>query len=214
MINFYHRYLPGIAAVLAPLHALVTSATTAKSTLAWSADQTFAFCASKKRLQLAKLLHHPDPYAELTLTTDASDVAMGAVLVQHGSQPLGFFSKKLTTTQTKYSAFDKELLAVKEAVAHFRHMIEGKTLVVYTDHKPLTMVMSSTATRTPRQERHLSFISEFTTDLRHVRGEENVVADWLSRPTDSPDAGVVRVPSVVNPLSSTCLLYTSPSPRD
>ena len=33
-----------------------------------------------------------------------------------------------------------------------------------------------------RQARHLSFISEFTTDVRHIEGKNNVVADCLSRP--------------------------------
>ena len=78
--------------------------------------------------------------------------------------------------------FDKELLGIKEAIKHFRHMVEGRQFTVYTDHKPLTMVMPTATSRTPRQERHLSFISEFTTDIRHVKGDENQVADHLSRP--------------------------------
>ena len=61
-------------------------------------------------------------------------------------------------------------------------MVEGRKFTVFTDHKPLTLVMPTATTRTPRQERHLSYISEFTTDIRHVRGEENMVADHLSRP--------------------------------
>ena len=42
--------------------------------------------------------------------------------------------------------------------------------------------MPTTTAQTPRQERHLSYISEFTTDIRHVKGEQNHVADHLSRP--------------------------------
>ena len=61
-------------------------------------------------------------------------------------------------------------------------MVEGRQFAVYTDHKPLTLVMPTATSRTPRQERHLSFISEFTTDIRHVKGGENQVADHLSRP--------------------------------
>ena len=78
--------------------------------------------------------------------------------------------------------FDKELLGIKESIQHFRHMVEGRQFTVYKDHKPLTLVMPTTTTRTPRQERHLSYISEFTTDIRHVKGEQNHVADHLSRP--------------------------------
>ena len=61
-------------------------------------------------------------------------------------------------------------------------MVEGGSFLVFTGHKPLTLVMPTTTARTPRQERHLSYISEFTTDIRHVQGEKNVVADHLSRP--------------------------------
>ena len=61
-------------------------------------------------------------------------------------------------------------------------MVEGKKFTVFTDHKPLTLVMPTTTARTPRQERHLSYISEFTTDIQHVKGDQNVVADHLSRP--------------------------------
>ena len=137
---------------------------------------------SKKKLFSPALLAHPRPGVRLTLMTDASDIAIGAVLAQEDGRPLGFFSRKLSTAQQKYSAFDKELLGIKESIQHFRHMVEGRQFTVYTDHKPLTLVMPTATTRTSRQERHLSYISEFTTDIRHVKGEQNHVADHLSRP--------------------------------
>ena len=62
--------------------------------------------------------------------------------------------------------------------------------MVYTDHKPLTYVLASSVDRSPRQTNHLSFIAEFTGDIRHVKGAENIVADTLSR----PDVAAVQVP--------------------
>ena len=94
-----------------------------------------------------------------------TDASMGTVLAQEDGRPLGFFSCKLSQAQKTYSAFDKELLGIKEAIQHFRHMVEGRSFTVFTDHKPLTLVMPTTTTRTPRQEWHLSYISEFTTDI-------------------------------------------------
>ena len=41
--------------------------------------------------------------------------------------------------------------------------------------------MTSKTDRSPRQTTHLEFISQFTTDIQHVKGKENVVADFLSR---------------------------------
>ena len=55
-----------------------------------------------------------------------------------------------------------------------------------TDHKPLTYVMTSTIERPSlRQTGHLAYIAEFITDIRFVKGETNVVADALSRPSVS-----------------------------
>jgi cleavage and polyadenylation specificity factor subunit 1 len=66
---------------------------------------------------------------------------MGAVLQQRTPktwQTLGFFSQKTSTAQQKYSAYDRELLAIYEAVKHFRHMLEALHFVIFTDHTPLT----------------------------------------------------------------------------
>ena len=101
-------------------------------------------------------------------------------------------------------------------------MVEGGSFLVFTGHKPLTLVMPTTTAWTPRQERHLSYISEFTTDIRHVQGEKNVVADHLSRPImaallPAVDLEMMAHTQARDPeiqAARTCLLYTSPSPRD
>jgi cleavage and polyadenylation specificity factor subunit 1 len=108
------------------------------------------------------------------------------VLQQHVNgawQPLEFFSKKLSPAERKYSAFDRELLAMYRAVRHFRHMVEAREFCIYIDHKPVTFAynLKSTQLSSPRQCRHLDYISQFTTDLRHIAGADNVVADELSR---------------------------------
>ena len=110
---------------------------------------------------------------------------MGAVLqlkVQGNWQPLAFFSKKLSPAQRKYNAYDRELLAIYEAVRHFRHMIEARHFTIYTDHKPLIFAFHQKRDKcSPRQFRHLDFIAQFSTDIQHVTGQENIVADTISR---------------------------------
>ena len=94
------------------------------------------------------------------------------------------FSKKLKPAETRYmySTFDHELLAVYLSIKHFRYFLEGRAFHVITDHKPLTFAFNASPDRhSPRQCRHLDFISQFTTDLRHIRGVDNSVADALSR---------------------------------
>ena len=110
---------------------------------------------------------------------------VGAVLQQHINgnwHPISFFSRKLTPAETRYSTFDRELLAVYLAIKHFHHFLEGRTFHVLTDHKPLTYALHSHSNRhSPRQARQLDYISQFTFTIRHVHGVDNVVADALSR---------------------------------
>jgi transposase InsO family protein len=183
-LNYYRRFMPGFANKLAPLHGAVGDAGKAKA-ITWSKECQVSFEAAKDALADFVLLHHPDPSAPTALTTDASDVALGAELSQRTKDgtwvPLAFFSKKMNPAQKNYSALGRELLAMYEAVKHFRHFVEGKPFTIWTDHKPLTFTMKSNADRNPRESRHLSYIAEFTTDIRHVKGVDNVVADTLSR---------------------------------
>lgn len=144
-----------------------------------------AFEECKKSLTRATVLAHPDPTAEITLITNASETAMGAVVQQKVGnewQPLAFFSKKLNTAQTKYSPYDRELLAIYAAVKFFKHLLEGRTFVILTDHKPIIYAFQQNLLHgSPRQIQHLTYIGQFSTDIRHISGKENIVADALSR---------------------------------
>lgn len=120
--------------------------------------------------------------------TDCSATCAGAVLQQKEGdswKPLAFFSSKLSEAQQRYSAFDRELLAIYMASKHFRYLIEGRPLTVYTDHKPLVYAFKNNNSigknDTPRRLRHLDFILQFCTAIEYVSGTENVVADALSR---------------------------------
>ena len=95
--------------------------------------------------------------------------------------PLAFFSKKLRQPEKKYSAFDRELLALYLGVRHFRYFLEGRKFIAFTDHKPLTFSMAKASEPwSARQQRQLSYVSEFTTDIRHIHGKDNTVVDTLS----------------------------------
>ncbi|GFW96283.1 retrovirus-related Pol polyprotein from transposon 17.6 [Trichonephila clavipes] len=95
----------------------------------------------KQALPGAALLAHPSPSAPLALHVDASDYAIGGALhqvVDSELQPLAFFSRKLTSSEKSYSAYDRELLAMYSAIRHFRYMLEARDFTVFTDHKPIT----------------------------------------------------------------------------
>ena len=148
-------------------------------------DALAAFHAAKSALANATMLTHPSAAAPYCLMVDASNVAVGGVLQQQLGDtwyPISFFSKKLQPAELKYSTFGRELLAIYLSIRHFRHFLEGYEFYVLTDHKPLIHALSASPSRySPRETHHLDFISQFTSDIRHIRGQANPVADALSR---------------------------------
>ncbi|KAG7307830.1 hypothetical protein JYU34_006426 [Plutella xylostella] len=186
VLNFYRRFIPKAAQLQAPLNEVLAGPKIKGShPVHMTPELLKSFEDCKASLSQAALLAHPDPSAELAIASDASDLAVGAVLQQKIDktwQPLAFYSHKLTNTEKKYSAYDRELLAVYEAIKYFRHMVEARTFSIYTDHKPLTYAFSLTKEKcTPRQFRYLDYIAQYTTDIRYLPGKDNVVADALSR---------------------------------
>ncbi len=197
LINFYWRFLPGIAGTLQPLTDLLHGN---PKSLVWTEVAATAFSAAQAALAAATALVHPRPGAVISLATDASDTHIGGVLQQlsGGSwQLLAFFSRKLSTPESKYSTFDRELLAVFAAIQHFRFVLEGRPFRILTDHLPLTLAMRRVSPLwSARQVRQLAYVSEFSTDIRHTPGLRNVVADALSRPSAPPPAPVGNVSAV------------------
>ncbi|BHF71607.1 hypothetical protein SprV_0401466700 [Sparganum proliferum] len=184
MVNFYGRFLPNCADTILPLTSLLSGS---KRTFELTPAALTSFEQIKALLADATLLTHFHADAPISLMVDVSNVAVGAVLQQSlpdYTVPLAFFSKKLSKAETRYSTFGRELLAAYLAVRHFRHLLEGREFTIFTDHKPLTFAIHSRSDKlSPREIRHLDYISQFTSDIRHIDGSRNEVADALSRPS-------------------------------
>ncbi|GFV35558.1 retrovirus-related Pol polyprotein from transposon 297 [Trichonephila clavipes] len=165
LLNFYRRFLPKAAEQQYLLSEFLKGSKGKKDSkpLNWSSEAITAFQRCKQALADAALLAHPSPSAPLALHVDASDYAIGGALHQVGDselQPLAFYSRKLTSSEKSYSAYDRELLAIYSAIRHFRQKSDKCS---------------------PRQIRQLDFISQFTTNIVHIPGSDNIAADVLSR---------------------------------
>ena len=149
----------------------------------------------------ATLLVHPLSSAPTEIWCDASNTAIGAVLIQLQSglwKPLSCWSKHLNKAQRGYSATDR-LIAVSYAVDTFRSYLEGQPIVVRTDHLPLVGSLTKKAdTALPMLRRHLLKIAQFVDQLHYLKGERNVIADALSRITLTPNKC-----NVVHPIYTT-----------
>ena len=185
MVGYYRRFMPRAAN---HLYHLFEALKGKPKTLNWTLECQQSFDATKEALAKAALLFHPRPGAQLALTTDASNLAVGGVLEQWGPlgwEPLAFYSSKLKENEKMWPPYDRELLGAFKGVRHFRNMIEGRVFTLYTDHQSLIPSLSKKSDpQTARQTYQLMCISEYTTDIRYVKGKANLVADALSRPND------------------------------
>ncbi len=118
------------------------------------------------------------------LTTDASNSHIGGVLSQIQSdgsnKPIGYFSNKLSPCESRYSATDKEALAVVLACRNF-HFLWGTRFTVITDHQPLTSIFKR-KTKSPRMNRWILEMRKYNYEINYLKGKDNIVADHLSRP--------------------------------
>lgn len=186
MINYYRRFVPKAAHMQIPLlDCIKGNKKNDKSIIEWNPERRDAFDQCKKALADAALLSHPSPDARPCLMVDASDTAIGGAVNQLENnhwKPLAFFSKRLSSAERKYSTYDRELLSIYASIKHFQNLVEARAFTIYTDHKPLVFAFQQANEKaTPRQLRHLDLIGQFSTDIQHISGVDNVVADTLSR---------------------------------
>ncbi len=93
---------------------------------------------------------------------------------------IAYASRLLTSAESKYSVTHLELLAVVWALQHFRDIIFGYPVTVYTDHIAVTQLFHG-KNRTGRLARWYHTIQQFEPTLHYLPGKANTVADALSR---------------------------------
>ena len=92
-------------------------------------------------------------------------------------RPLTFYSRKLNSTQKRYTTGKQELLSIVETLKEFKNILLGQKLIVHTDHKNLLYQKMSS----DRIIQWRLLIEEFGPTFVHNKGERNVIADALSR---------------------------------
>ena len=127
------------------------------------------------------VLSLPDFSKPFEVHTDASDFAIGDVLMQEG-HPIAYESRKLNEAEQRYSAHEKEMTAVVHCLRTWRHYLLGAHFVVKTDNVATTCFQSQKKL-SAKQARWQDYLAEFDFTLEYKPGKANVVADALSRRT-------------------------------
>lgn len=206
MVQFYSRFLPNLASVLAPLHKLLQK----DQKWEWSRAQQEAYVKCKKLLTSDALLVHYDNAHELQLACDASNDGVGAVIshvMSNGDvKPVAFASRTLTKSERNYAQIEKEALGIIFGIKKFHQYLLGRHFTLLTDHKPLLHILgpkSSIPTMAAsRMQRWAVLLSQYDYSIEYLTSKQNAVADALSRlpHEDSEDGteGTIYVTQVVD----------------
>lgn len=186
LAGFYQRFIQEYSRITAPITDLLKKE---KKKFTWTEEAEVAFTELKSVLTSAPILANPDFTKPFVIESDASENAVGAALVQNQegeTRVVGYFSKKLSSTQRKYSAVEKECLGVLLAIDNFRHYVEGTRFKVVTDARSLLWLFKIGAeSGNSKLLRWALRIQSYDIELEYRKGKNNITADCLSRSIES-----------------------------
>jgi hypothetical protein len=133
----------------------------------------------KKRLTTAPVLIMPDIHKGFDVYCDASRQGLSCVLMQEG-KVVAYASRQLRKHEQNYPTHDLELAAVVHALKIWRHYMIGNKCQIFTDHKSLKYIFTQKDLNL-RQKKWLELIKDYDLDIQYHPGKANVVADALSR---------------------------------
>ena len=139
LVNFFGRMIPDFSKIVGPLHTLRKKDVPFR----WTCAHQLSFNRLLQLLSEPPVLSSYDLNQPVSLTTDASEKAIGAVLTQNG-KPVIFVSRSLTKTEQRYSNVEREALAVVWAVLRLKQFLLGRHFILITDHKPLEKIFGGT----------------------------------------------------------------------
>ena len=174
LANVFRKFVDKLSVIAKPL----TDLTKSDTPWVWGDKENQAFEQIKSAMCSAPVLAMPDTAKDFTVICDASAYGMGAVLMQEG-HPVAYWSRLFNPAQQNYTVTDRELMAVVEALKHWRCYLGDKLFTVITDHSPLTH-FSTKKELHGRQARWAETLAMYSFNWQYRPGRTNV-ADPFSR---------------------------------
>ena len=179
-VNWYRKFIKNCADIQRPLINL----TKKNVKFEWTCECQKSFEKLRDALISAPVLMIADANKHYLLHTDASDYAMGAILMQEDENgdyhPIAYASKTFNDAQKNYDTTDREALAVVWALEHFNTYCEGHKYTLITDHQALSYIHNNKDVK-KRIHRLAMKLANYEVKLFYKPGKENHMADLLSR---------------------------------
>ncbi|UYV68139.1 hypothetical protein LAZ67_5003162, partial [Cordylochernes scorpioides] len=179
MCSYYRKFIKDFSLIADPLTGLIRK----NAQFTWTEKQEEAFQNLKKALINPPILGHFDPNAATYKHTDASNIGLGATLVQiicGEEKVISYLSRTLSKAEQNYSTTEKECLAVVWAISKLRPYLYGRHFKIITDHHALCW-LKNLKDPTGRLARWALKIQEYDFDIIHKSGKKHMDADGLSR---------------------------------
>ena len=181
LLNYYRRFINSFSELSSPLTELTKKGSPNK--IVWSEQCQHTFGELKRLLTSRPVLALPNLNKVFFVQTDASNKAIGAVLMQEIDgclHPCQYASRKLLEREANYAIIEKECLAIVFALHTFSKYLIMKPFYILSDHKPLSFLKTNKS-RNSRLTRWALSIQTFAFTIQHIRGVDNVLSDALSR---------------------------------
>lgn len=177
MITYVGRFVNNLSELTKPLRDLLRN----NIHFEWGSSQTQAFKKLKDLITSEQTLKYFEPNEPVTISVDASNYGLGAVLMQN-NKPCAYASRAMTDTQIYYAQIEKELLAICFGCNKFYQYVFGTKFTVETDHKPLLSIFKKPLSDCPaRLQRMMLSLQKFNIQLIYKPGKNLIIADTLSR---------------------------------
>jgi len=183
-VGYYRQFIPNYSSMSEPLCRLLKK----NSKFIWSSDQDLSFKFLKQKLMESPVLTFPNFNKPFLIRTDASYTGLGGVLLQMEEEtgmelPIHYISRSLSKAERHYNVTDLEGAALFYCISKFKQYILGNKIPtkVITDHKSHIGLLQNKEPANARQARWCLLVSSLNIILEYEKGNNNVVADALSR---------------------------------
>ena len=181
MVNYLSSYIHHMSDLTSNLRNLLKK----DSLFQWTETHEAEFQMLKKAISKDVNLQYFDPKKPVVLQVDASQVGLGAALLQD-SKVIAYASKSLTPAETRYANIEREMLAVVFGCLKFHHYLYGRSFVCNSDHQPLEKIhLKHLSDAPPRLQRLLLKLQPYDITIKYLPGHKVAVADALSRVSPS-----------------------------
>lgn len=192
-VNYFRQHIPNAAMLMAPIDFLRSHDEKNKGKrFEWSSTHDMHFNHLKQILVSDVVLSHPNFSLPFCIATDASDFAIGCSLFQEEKvktangdtkkliKHIGFFSRKLSSSEVRYSCTMREMLACVFALKQFHKFIWGTHFTLYSDHKALSYLHTQKHSNS-MMIKWLDTILDYDFKVVYIKGIDNILPDALSR---------------------------------